>query len=93
MPRPTPRTVNALGISHMQWLEHPLQSVVGCGDSNQVNVVSHQAIGEYFNPEFLAIRLEPGQIRLAVIIHKENVFASVTALRDVVWNTGKYCSG
>jgi hypothetical protein len=77
----------------MQRLEHPPQSVVGCGDSNQMNVVSHQAIGEYFNLEFLAIFMEPGQIRLTVFVHEENIFASVTALRDVVWHTGKYGSG
>ena len=93
MPLPTLRAVYALGITHVQRLEHPLQSVVGCGDGNQVNVISHQTISEYFNLEFLAILLEPGQIRLTVFVRKENVLASITALRDVVWNTGKNDSG
>lgn len=93
MPLPTLRTVNALGITHVQRLEHLVQSIAGCGDSNQVNMVGHEAIGEYFNLEFLAIFMEPAQIRLTVFIHEENIFSPVAALCNVVWNTGKYGSG
>lgn len=93
VPLPTPRTVNPLGVTHMQRLEYPVQSVIGCRNGNQVNMVGHEAIGEYFNLKFLAIFMEPSEIRLTIFVRKENIFASITALRDVVWNTSKYRSG
>ena len=77
----------------MQRLECPVQPVVSCRDGNQVDMVGHKAIGEYFNLKFLAIFMEPSEIRLTIVVRKENVFASITALRDVVWNTSKYRSG
>lgn len=41
---------------------------------DQMYVVGHEAIGQYFNFIFLAIFPQPGQIGFTVFIHKENVF-------------------
>lgn len=93
MSLPAPRTIDALGVAHVQWLEHPLQAIVVCGDGNQMNVVAHEAIGQYFNLELLAVLPQPGQICLPVFRSKKNVFTPIATLRDVVGDTGKNCSG
>ena len=58
-----------------------------------MDVVGHEAIGQDFNPEFLAVFLEPRQIRCTIFVREKDVFAAVSALRDVVGNTSKYGSG
>jgi hypothetical protein len=30
---------------------------------------------------------------MAIVIGKEDLFTTITSLRDMVWNTGKYVSG
>jgi hypothetical protein len=58
-----------------------------------MNMIGHEAIGEYFNTEFLAVFLEPRQIRLTIFIREKDVFAPVTTLGDVVGHAGKYGPG
>lgn len=90
MPFPAPCTVDALGVAHMLRFQHTLQSVIGGWNGNQMDVIGHQAIGEYFNTEFLAVFLEPGQLRLTILICEKDVFSPIATLGDVVGNTGKY---
>jgi hypothetical protein len=47
-------------------------------------MIGHEAIGEYFNTEFLAVFLEPGQIRVTILVCEKDVFAPVATLGNVV---------
>lgn len=58
-----------------------------------MDMIGRAAISEYFNAEFLAVFLEPGQIRLTILFREKDVFAPVPTLGDVVWHTGKYRPG
>jgi hypothetical protein len=77
----------------MQRFQNTLQSVIGGRDGNQMDMVGHEATGEYFNTEFLAVFLEPRQIRLTIHIREKDVFPPVATLGDVVRHTGKYGPG
>jgi hypothetical protein len=89
MPFPLFRAIQALGVSHMQWPEHLLQCVLGSWNSDDVDMVAHEAIGEdgHFVP--CAVFAEPSQISNTVRIAEENNFAAVTALRHVVRDAGE----
>jgi len=58
-----------------------------------MDMIGHEAIGEYFNTEFLAVFLEPGQIRLTILICEKDVFAPVPTLGNVVRHASKYGPG
>lgn len=65
---PASRRVNALGVAHVQRLQRPMQTIAGCRNSNQVNVIGHQAICEHFNMMFVAVLSEPRQICFAIFV-------------------------
>jgi len=91
MPLPASFPVDPLGVAHVQRLEHLLQTIVGCRDGNQVNVIGHNAISKDFNLTFIAVLPEPRQINFTILICKKNVFAPITTLGHVMWKAGKYC--
>ena len=93
VPFPPIRLVNALCITHMKRLEHFLQTVVAAGNCNEVDVVGHEAVGEYFDLVFLAVFQQPRQVGRAIVVSEEDVFSTIPALRDVVWHSRKYRSG
>jgi len=41
---------------------------------------------------FVAVLFEPRQVRSAILIREKNVFTPITALGNVMWKVGKYCS-
>ena len=73
--------VHSLGVTHVQRLEHALQTIVGGRDGNQMNVVAHQAISQHLNLMLVCIFLEPRKIREAVIIAKKDRLAPIAPLR------------
>ena len=85
--------VEALGVAHVQWLQGALQAVIGCGYGDQVDMIGHQAIGQYFNLVLFGVVFQPRQIHQAIIIVKEHRLASIATLGDVVRKTCKYGSG
>ncbi len=86
------RPIDALSIAHVKRLEHPLQSIVGCRNGNQVNMIGHEAIRKHFNLAFIAIFLEPQQICFAIFVGEKDVIAPISPLRYVMGYSGKNCS-
>ena len=86
MSRPDPN-------SHMQGLEHLLQSFLRRGNRNKVHMVGHQTVSENFHAVIFRVRLQPVQINLPVVIGKKHVLAAVAALRDMVRHVCKNISG
>ena len=68
----------------MQRFQHTLQPVVSGSYCNPMDMIGHEAIGGYFNTEFLAVFLEPGQIRVTILVCEKDVFAPVATLGNVV---------
>jgi hypothetical protein len=58
-----------------------------------VDVVGHQAIGQNLNLIFAGVLTQPIQIGVTIFIGKEHRVATVTALRDVMWDLGEYGAG
>lgn len=58
VPFPPPCVVDALGVTHVQRLEHSLQTVVAGWNCNEVDMVCHEAVSEYFDLVLLAVVLE-----------------------------------
>nr|VFJ94402.1 MAG: hypothetical protein BECKH772A_GA0070896_1007123 [Candidatus Kentron sp. H]VFJ95284.1 MAG: hypothetical protein BECKH772B_GA0070898_1007423 [Candidatus Kentron sp. H]VFK01693.1 MAG: hypothetical protein BECKH772C_GA0070978_1007023 [Candidatus Kentron sp. H] len=56
--------------------------------TSKVNVVGHQAVGQYFHLMASAIFLQPLEINPAVFLHEKYVFPVVATLSDVM---GKPC--
>ena len=83
--------VDPLGVAHVQGLQHLLQTIVGCRNGNKVDVIGHKAISKNFNLMLIAVLPEPRKINFTILICKKNVFAPITSLGHVMWNTGKYC--
>ena len=93
MPFPASRTIDALGVAHMQGFQHALQPIIGGRDNNQVYVVGHEAVCEHFNLVFVAVLSEPHQISLAIFVREKDDFAPIAALGYVMWKICKYGSG
>ena len=56
---PATRTIDSLGIAHVQRLEHPMQSINGGRNNHQMNMIGHQAIGEHIDTMLVSILPEP----------------------------------
>ena len=87
MPVPPAFSIKSLGIAHVQGFEYGLQSFFCAWYSDEMDMVGHQAIGEYFQPVLLAIFLEPVEIGLSVFISIKNIFATIATLGNVVGHT------
>ena len=68
MAAPTLRSIDALGIAHVQRPEDLSQAIVRCGYGDEMNVVGHQAVGDNFHPVLLAILRQPAEVGLAVVV-------------------------
>jgi hypothetical protein len=53
-----------------------------------VDVIGHEAIGQNFNSVLSGLQPEPGEIGSPIHISKEHLTAPVSALDNVVWNSG-----
>ena len=85
--------VKTLCITHVQWLKRLLQAIIGGGHGNQVNMVGHQTIGQYFNLMLVGVFLQPRQINEAILVTEENRLAPIATLSYVVGKPGKHGSG
>ena len=93
MALPILRAVDALGIAHMQRLKNTLQAIAAGRNSNQMDVVGHEAIGKDFNIMPIAILSQPSQVRFTVFVREEDVFPPISTLGNVVRDTCEYGSG
>ena len=66
---PATRTIDSLGIAHVQRLEHPMQSINGGRNNHQMNMIGHQAIGEHIDTMLVSILPEPFEIGSAIVQH------------------------
>lgn len=85
--------VESLGIAHVERLENGLEPCFGPGNRHQMDVITHQAVGEDRHIVLIAVVLEPRQIGFPIVIGKEDVFTPIAALGDVVRYAGKDGSG
>ena len=73
----------------MQGSEYGMQAVFGAWYRDKMNMVSHQAIGENLHTVFFTILFQPGEIGPSILIRKEDILATVTALREVMGDPGE----
>ena len=79
-------------MAHVQGFEGALEAVFLRRDRHQMNVVIHQAIGENVDPVLAAIRRQPAQVADAIVVGEEHRLAAISALGDVMGNTGNRVS-
>jgi hypothetical protein len=85
--------IDMLGIAQVHRFQRSSQRGGAAGNDHQVNVVAHQAIRQNLQTMLVGIVLQEFQITPPVIIGEEYVLPPITALRNMMRNTGQYRSG
>ncbi len=81
-------SIETLGIAHVQGFDHELRALLSRRDGDELNVVGHQAIGENLNLVRLGVLLQLTQIGKPIFIDKEDIFAAIDPLGDVMAYVG-----
>ena len=69
------------------------ERIGACRNADKVDVVGHEAIGQYIETMLDRVLQEPLQISPAVVVAEEDIIASIAALGDVMGETRDDYSG
>ena len=84
MPADCLRPVHVLRIAQIERFHDQRERIGACRNADKVDVVGHEAIGQYFEPMLDRVLQEQLQISPAVVVAEEDVIASIAALGDVM---------
>jgi hypothetical protein len=88
-----PLAVEILGIAHVEGVESSGQGALGLGDTNNVDVVGHQAVSPDIHGESLRIFTEPIEIAAVVGFGLEDRTVLIPPLHEVVGVSGEGNAG
>jgi len=80
--------IEVLCVAHVRTCQCARKRIVFLRYRNKVDMVRHQAIGEYLEAVFFPILLQEAEIGLPVFVLQENIHPSIAPLGDVVRNLG-----
>ena len=90
---PAMEAVDILRIAKVRSADGPGQRILLVRDSDDMDMIAHQAIADQFQRVFVRLFFQQLQINPAIIIHEEHILAVVPALGDMMGESNCYCSG
>ena len=87
------KTVDILRIAKVRSANSPGQRILLVRDSDDMDMIAHQAIADQFQRVLVRLLFQQLQIHPSIIIHEEHILAVVPALRDMMGEPDCYCSG
>jgi hypothetical protein len=81
------RPVHMLCVAGVDWFQHVSQCRLIPGNGHKMDMIGHQAVGEYLQSVFLGILPQQVKIPLTVSISKEHIFSSVPTLSYMMCDT------
>ena len=84
--------VDVLGITQVYRLQRSGQRNRAAGNNYQVKMITHQAIRQNLQTVLIGILLQELQITSPVVVGEEYILTTITALRNMMWNSGNYRS-
>ena len=93
MPADCLRPVHVLRIAQIERFHDQRERIGACRNADKVDVVGHEAIGQYIETMLDRVLQEPLQISPAVVVAEEDIVAAIAALGDVMGKTRDDYSG
>ena len=93
MPADCLRPVHVLRIAQIERFHDQRERIGACRNADKVDVVGHEAIGQYIETMLDRVLQEQLQISPAVVVAEEDVIAAIAALGEVMGKTRDDNSG
>ena len=87
------KAIDVLCIAKVRSTDSLCKRILRVGDRDDVNVIAHQTIAYQFESVLVRLVFQQSKIHPAVVTHEEHVMAVVAALRDMMCESDRYCSG